>query len=232
MAKETAVVLCSGGLNSAVAAKVAAAEYVITLLHVRFPHRSSTREEAGFKQLVEALQPEKHLTIDMGHFAQIGGNARVSKKMQIEDAMAIGESGAHTYIPGMIGTMIGAAFNWADVIRATRIVVGVTEELGPPAPRLATIYPDHSREFLEITKHAYEAASPNRRVTLDMPLIDLKRAEIIKLGLRMGAPFGHTWSCLSSNEEACGACIGCATRNRGFAEAGVPDPLFCEVAGV
>lgn len=232
MAKETAIVLCSGGLNSAVAAKVAAAEYTVALMYIRFAHRSSDKEEICFKRLVESLQPEKHLTVDMQHFAQIGGNARVSKKLQIEDAMAIGESGAHTYIPGLIGSLIGAAFNWADVIRASRIVIGVTEELGPPAPRLATIYPDHSREFLEITKQAYEAASPNRRVTLDMPLIDLKRAEIIKLGLRMCAPFRDTWSCLSSNEEACGACIGCATRNRGFAEAGVPDPLFCEATTV
>lgn len=230
MAKETAVVLCSGGLNSAVAAKVAAAEHLVALLHVNYPHRAANRESAAFERMIEALNPDKHLSIDMGHFAQIGGNARVSKRIQIEDAMAIGESGAHTYIPGLVGTLIGAAFNWADVIRATRIVIGVTEELGPPAPRLATIYPDHSREFLEITRQAYELASPNRRVTLEMPLIDLKRAEIIKLGLRMGAPFADTWSCLSSNEEACGACIGCATRNRGFAEAGVPDPLFCDAA--
>lgn len=230
MAKETAVVLCSGGLNSAVAAKVAAAEYSIALLHVSFPHRASGREAASVERIVGKLNPEKHLTLEMQHFAKIGGNARVSKRMQIEDAMAIGESGAHTYIPGLIGTLVGAAFNWADVIRASRIVIGVTEELGPPAPRLATIYPDHSREFLEITRQAYEAASPNRRVTLEMPLIDLKRAEIIKLGLRVGAPFADTWSCLSNNDEACGACIGCATRNRGFAEAGVPDPLFCEAA--
>lgn len=228
MAKDMAVVLCSGGLNSAVVAKLTAAEHSIGLLHVNFGHRSAAKESACFGALVEAMQPETQLTIDMPHFEQIGGNARVSHKLHIEDAAAIGEAIPHSYVPGMMGTLVGAAFNWATVIGATRVVVGVSEESGPPAPRLASLYPDFSREFLDLTRQAYEVASPQRKVVVETPLIDLNRAEIIKLGQRLGTPFDMTWSCISSNDEPCGGCIGCATRMRGFVDAGIADALYCE----
>jgi len=230
MAKDMAVVLCSGGLNSAVAAKVAAAEHSLALLHVKFGHRAAGKEAECFAALAGGLEPEKRLVIEMPHFEQIGGNARVSRKLQIDDAMAIGESGTHSHVPGLIGTLVGAAFNWATVIGAARIIVGVSEELGPPTPRLASLFPDYSREFIEMTRQAYEVASPGRTIVVDAPLIDLNRAEVIMLGHRLGVPFDRTWSCLSSNDEPCGVCIGCATRNRGFADAGIPDALFCQPA--
>jgi 7-cyano-7-deazaguanine synthase len=231
MAKDMAVVLCSGGLNSTVAARVAAAEHSIGLLHVRFGHRAAAKEAECFAAVVEAMQPEKHLAIDMPHFEQIGGNARVSRKLQIEDAAAFGDAVPNSYVPGMMGTMIGAAFNWATVIGATRIVVGVSENAGANVPRLSTAFPDFSREFLELTRQAYEVASPKRPILVESPLIDLSRAEIIKLGLRLGTPIEKTWSCISSNDEPCGACIGCATRLRGFVDAGIPDAHYCEPVG-
>ena len=226
MAKETAVVLCSGGLTSTVVAHAAAQEFNRALLHVNFPHRSAKREATCFDEQVKALSPDKWLTVDMPHFEQIGGNARVSRKMQIEDAMAIGDARSNAHVPGMIGTFIGAAYNWAHTIGASRILVGVVEELGPPAPRLATIYPDYSCEFIELAKQAYEIASPERQFIVEAPLIDLNRTEIVKLGKRLNVPFEWTWSCLSMAEEPCGGCIGCATRNRGFIEAGFPDPVL------
>ncbi|MBX3395275.1 MAG: 7-cyano-7-deazaguanine synthase [Phycisphaerae bacterium] len=226
MAKPKAVVLCSGGLNSAVLSMMARQEHIIALLHARFKHRSDEKEAALFEKQVEFLEPQQHLTIEMPHYVTIGGNARVSRKYNMEDARAIGEGRSTCHVPGLISGLLSAAFTWANVIGAGKIMIGVSEDLGPPAPRTASIYPDYSREHLEMCRHAITAASMQKTIAVEMPLIDLRRAEIISLGHRLGAPFNLTWSCLASNDAPCGACIGCATRARGFVDAGIPDPIL------
>jgi 7-cyano-7-deazaguanine synthase len=230
MAKERAVVLCSGGLNSAVAAAVAASDHELAMLHARFGHRAAQREEICFKKQVASFDAAHALCIDMPHVEQIGGNARVSRKLPIEDALAIGEGRSTSHIPGLIGSLLGAAFQWASVIGATKIFLGVSEDLGPPGPRTGSIYPDHCREYVELLKYAYRFASDAKPLSLETPVIDLSRTEIIKLGSRLGAPFDLTWSCISSASEPCGGCLGCATRNRGFLDAALPDPILCEPA--
>ena len=232
MTKEKAVVLCSGGLNSAVAATLAGSDHALALLHVRFGHRAADREAEMFEKQVEFFGPVQHLSVEMPHFATIGGNGRVSRKMQIEDALAIGDGRCSSYIPGMIGTLLGAAFTWASVIGASKIYLGVSEDLGPPGPRTSSIYADYSREHIELFKHAYALASPEKPILIETPVIDLSRTDIVKLGNRLGTPFDSTWSCISSADDPCGACLGCATRNRGFLDAALPDPLLCESAAV
>lgn len=230
MAKEKAVVLCSGGMNSAVAATVAARDHELALLHARFEHRAATREEECFNKQVASFDATASLCIGMPHVEQIGGNARVSRKLPIEDAMAIGEGRSTSHIPGLIGSLLGAAFQWASVIGATKIFLGVSEDLGPPGPRTGSIYPDYCREYIELCKHAYRFASEHKPISIETPVIDLSRTEIVKLGNRLGTPFDLTWSCISSASEPCGGCLGCATRNRGFLDAALPDPVICEPA--
>lgn len=226
MAKPKTVVLCSGGLNSAVLSMMARQEHIIALLHARFKHRSDEIETALFEKQVEFFEPQQHLTIEMPHYVTIGGNARVSRKYNMEDARAIGEGRSTCHVPGLVSGLLSAAFSWASVIGAAKIMIGVSEDLGPPAPRTASVYPDYAREHIEMCRHAFAAASMQKPITVEMPLIDLRRTDIIKLGHRLGTPFELTWSCLASNETPCGACIGCATRARGFVDAGIPDPIL------
>jgi 7-cyano-7-deazaguanine synthase len=230
MAKEKAIVLCSGGLNSAVATSIAVRDFAVALLHVELGHRASPKESELFDRQAEFFAARERLTVEMPHFAAIGGNARVSRKRQIEDALAIGDGPSNCYMPGLIGTLVSAAFSWASTIEAAKIVLGVSENLGPPAPRTCTIYPDYSQEFLHLCNHLLGAVSRGRPVTIVTPLIDLSRAEIVRLGHRLGTPFELTWSCLSSASEPCGACLGCATRQRGFLDAAIPDPILLELA--
>ncbi len=230
MAKERAVVLCSGGMNSAVVATMAAGDHELAMLHARFEHRAAQREEECFRKQVASFDAAHELCIGMPHVEQIGGNARVSRKLPIEDAMAIGEGRSTSHIPGLIGALLGAAFQWASVIGATKIFLGVSEDLGPPGPRTGSIYPDYCREYIELYRHAFRFASEQRPISIETPVVDLSRTEIVKLGNRLGAPFDLTWSCISSPAEPCGACLGCATRNRGFLDAALPDPILCEPA--
>ncbi len=226
MAKERCVILSSGGLNSAVVTSIARHDYELSLLHVRLGHRASSREDELFAKQVEFFEAPRHLAVDMPHFAAIGGNARVSRKMQIEDALAMGEGKTNSYIPGLIKALLGVGFSWASVIGASKVYLGVSEDLGPPGPRTGSIYPDYAREHIEMCRHAYSAASPRRVMSIETPVIDLSRSDIVKLGHRLGTPFELTWSCISSNSESCGGCLGCATRGRGFLDAGLPDPIF------
>lgn len=226
MVTEQAVVLNSGGLNSAVVTAMALKEYAVKLLHVRYGHRSQTRETTLFEKQAEFLGVKEKLIVDMPHFAVIGGNARVSRKRQIEDATAIGEGTSNCYVPGLISSLLSAAFNWACVLGATKIFVGVSEDLGPPGPKTNSMYPDYSRDYIQLCNHLLGEASRGKPITVETPLIDMSRTEIVKLGNRLGTPFELTWSCLSSSTEPCGGCVGCATRNRGFLDAAIPDPVL------
>lgn len=228
MTKEKAVVLCSGGLNSAVTATIALNEHDVALLHVRFEHRAADREAELFEKQAEYFETSQELVVNLPHLAMMGGSARINPDLHIEDVMTIGDGKSSSYIPGLIGTLLNVGFTWASTIGASKVFLGVSEELGPPAPRLSSIYPDYSREYIELCKHAYAIASPYRPITIEMPIIDLSRTEIVKLGNRLGTPFSLTWSCISSGTEPCGVCIGCATRNRGFLDAAIPDPGLCK----
>jgi 7-cyano-7-deazaguanine synthase len=230
MSREKAVVLMSGGLNSAVAASVAAVDYNLAGMHVRFGHRAGERERDLFEGQANHFDIGERLITDMPHFAAIGGNARVSRKHLVQDAMATGEDVSTCYVPGLIGALVQAAFTWARAIDATRIFIGVSEDLGPPAPKLYLAYPDYSREYLQLCNHQLAVASPDKAVSVEMPLVDLTRSEIIKLGRRLETPFDLTWSCLSSASQGCGTCLGCATRNRGFLDAATPDPILLQSA--
>ncbi len=232
MAGEKSVVLCSGGLNSAVAAAIIVKESTAALLHVRYGNRAAEREEALFEKQADFFGVKERLVVDLPHLAVIGGNARVSRNRQVEDALAVGEGPCNCYVPGLIGTLVNVGLSWASTIGASKIVLGVSEDLGPPAPKTRSVFPDYSREFLLLCNHLVEDCTRHRPITVDAPIIDLKRSEIIKIGNRLNAPLDQTWSCLSSGSEPCGGCIGCATRSRGFLDAGIPDPLLLVPARV
>jgi 7-cyano-7-deazaguanine synthase len=230
MPSEKAVVLSSGGLNSAVLTSLARRDHEVALLHVRFGHRAAEREAELFEKQAAHFEIAHKLVIDMPHFAVIGGNARTSRKRQIEDALAIGEGEANTYVAGLVGAMISAAFSWAHTLAAAKVFIGISEDLGPPAPKTSLMYPDFSREYLQLCNHLFDVASPARPIALEAPLADLNRTDIVRLGHRLETPLELTWSCLSSGTQLCGACAGCATRARGFLSAGLPDPIFPQPA--
>ncbi|MBK8268001.1 MAG: 7-cyano-7-deazaguanine synthase [Planctomycetes bacterium] len=232
MAKTKAVVLCSGGLNSTVLATMTQQEHILTMMHVRIGHRADEREFELFEKQVDFFDPQHHISVEMPHFVAIGGNGRVDQDRDLENTRASAEGRSNSYIPGLVASLLSAACSWANVIGAGKIMIGVSEDLGPPGPRTSSIFPDFSREHVELCRNAILTETAPRALTVEMPLIDLPRADIIKLGQRLHAPFEMTWSCLSSGEEACGTCYGCVNRARGFVDAGLADPILSrEMAG-
>jgi len=226
MRTEKAVVLCSGGLNSAVVTSIARLEHDVTLLHARWGHRCEAKELDLFERLADSLGITQRVAIDLPYFTEVSGSARVNKRRQIEDALAMTAGQTSCYMPGLIGALLSAAFTQASSIHATKVFIGVSENLGPPAPPTSRLFPDYSREFMQLFNHLYLSATPERAISIETPVIDLSRADIVRLGNRLATPFELTWSCMSGTAEPCGRCLGCATRNRGFLDAAVPDPLL------
>ena len=229
---DRAVVLVSGGVNSAVITAIAREQYEPVLFHVGWNHRAAEREMAAFEQLAAHFGIEKTLAADLPCMAAFGGNSRVSKRLSIEDANTLSQETPSTFAPGVLPSMLGLAASWAGAIKARRIFVGISEGPGVSGPTLAQLYPDYRREFIQAYNLTLRYALPLKQdLLVEAPLIDLSRGEIVRLGLRCEIPFALTWSCYAGGNRPCGRCLGCVNRGQGFTKAGVADPLFLEAVG-
>lgn len=228
---ETAVVLVSGGINSAVAAAAAREQYDAALLHVGWGHRTAERELIAFQQIAAALRIERTLVADLNCLASIGGNARTSKRLAVEDAQTLGRTTPATFMTGLMPSMLSVAVSWAGVLGAKRVIVGISENHGVPGPLISELYPDRRREFIQAYNLMLHYAKPSQRELLvEAPLLEMSRVEVLRLGEQCGVPFDKTWSCYRSIETPCGRCHPCVTRIAGFMQAKMPDPLLLEPA--
>jgi 7-cyano-7-deazaguanine synthase len=228
---KTAVVLMSGGLRSAVTACVAKEEYDLALLHVTFGQRTAEREQQAVEEIAAHLKVTHSLVTELPFPGEIGGNARVDKKIPIEDAAAIGPNVPNTFVPGLMPSILGIATGWAANLRAERIFVGVSEKSIGNARPGGALYPDHRREFYQRYGYLLETALPGKtRIKIDIPLIDFSEKDTLRLGAKLKTPFHLTWSCLRNSDSPCGSCCGCASRAEAFVGAGAIDPIAAVAA--
>ena len=231
MAADKAIILTSGGINSAVAAAVAKEQYTAVLLHIAWGHRAADREPIAFEQTAANLKIEKTMVAEMSSLAMFGGNARVSRRIAVEDAVTLGSEAPATFMLGLMPSMLSVAATWAGAIGATKIIVGISENHGVAGPTISELYPDRRREFLQSFNLMLQYSKPaNRLLLVEAPLLDLSRAEVIRLGERLGVRYDSTWSCYRNSDTPCGRCHPCTTRAAGFMRSGIPDPLLLKIA--
>ena len=224
---DKAIVLLSGGLNSAVAAATLADTHQLHMLFASFGQQSQEREVAAFESLCTHFHSQHHWRVELSHFKQVGGNATVDPKREIEDAQALDNDVANTFVAMLLPTLLDVAASFAFRIGANHIVMGVSEALNEPGPGVGVMYPDNRREFIMNYQYMIESAMPERtQIKIETPLMDFSRTEIVKLGQRLKVPFESTWSCYEGGEAPCGKCFGCASRASGFLQAAIPDPLI------
>jgi 7-cyano-7-deazaguanine synthase len=220
---DKAVVLVSGGINSSVAAAVAREKYECALLHVSWGHRAAEQEREAFEHISSIL------TLDS--FTEFGGSARVSKRLAIENASALRGDIPLTFTLGLMPTMLSMATAWAGALKAKRIIVGTSEHHGVPGPVISDLYPDYRHEFIQSMNLLLHYCKPKAMpLVVEAPLIEMNRAEVIKLGQRFHIPYERTWSCYEGNSTPCRLCLACATRAAGFVQSGQPDPLLPHAA--
>jgi 7-cyano-7-deazaguanine synthase len=224
--KPKAVVLLSGGMDSCVTAAIANQTHRLAVLHVSYAQRTERRERRSFDEVADYYRVRERLAIRLDAFAQIGGSALTDERITVPES---GAALAHetgipiTYVPFRNAHFLSAAVSWAEVIGAAAIFIGAVAEDSSGYPDCR---PEYYRAFAELIK---QGTRPETHIEIVTPVIAMKKNEIVRRGVELGAPLDRTWSCYQFEDEACGMCDSCRLRLRAFAEAGLPDPIAYRV---
>lgn len=215
-----AVCLVSGGMDSCVTAAVAREENdSLALLHVSYGQRTQGRERRAFEELADFYKVSRRLVVSLEHLARIGGSSLTDSSIPVSEADLASKEIPTSYVPFRNAHLLAAATSWAEVIGATSVYIGAVAED-------SSGYPDCRPEFYEAFQRAIDAGTrPATRIQIRTPVIRMRKSEIIRRGLELGAPLELTWSCYRAEALACGTCDSCALRLRAFREAGVADPI-------
>lgn len=219
MGRELAVVAVSGGLDSCVTAAVASQNYNLAFVHFNYGQRTEKRELQAFHDLADYYDVKKRLIIDFYHLAKIGGSSLTDFSIDVTEANLESKDIPTSYVPFRNANILSAAVSWAEVIGAKKVFIGAVNED-------SSGYPDCRPEFINSFNKVIEnGTKPETSISVEAPIIELNKSEIIKLGAETNAPLHLTWSCYKNEDEACGDCDSCALRLRGFQTAGMEDPI-------
>lgn len=220
---ERAVVLLSGGLDSAICAAIASKDHEVYALTFDYGSRHS-KEISSAKSLAKHLAMKKHLIVKVD-LAAIGGSSLLDENAPVTTTTKkkdIGKDIPSTYVPARNLTFLSMGVAFAEAVGAVKLFIGANaiDYSG---------YPDCRPEFISAFQNAVNKGTKcgvnGKPVKIIAPLIDLSKAEIIKKGKELGVPFEKTWTCYLGGKKACGKCEACVLRLAGFREAGLRDPL-------
>lgn len=233
--RPTAVILCSGGLDSTTCMAIAADRgHRLVALSFDYGQRHSVELDAA-KAVAARFGVERHYVLRLDLFKAIGGSALTEAGLDVPKHGAVEDLSDEipvTYVPARNLVFLSYAVGVAEVEKAAHIYIGVNavDYSG---------YPDCRPEFIEAfqgaarlaTKAGVESTGPRRGLTVHTPLIDLTKAGIIQLGHSLSAPYELTHSCYDPQPDhqgelaSCGRCDSCLLRLKGFEEAGLADPI-------
>src|SRR5215467_12161339 len=222
-----AVVLLSGGMDSCVCLATARERHGadnVALLHASYGQRTESREAKAFGAIADFYGIKHRLLVRLDYFRAIGGSALTDPHIAVpENELGapgpVGGAIAVTYVPFRNAHFLSVAVSWAEAIGAGAIYIGAVAED-------SSGYPDCRPEYYKVFQELIRVGTrPETEIEIVTPVITLKKSEIIRRGLGLGAPLHLTWSCYQDEEMACGACDSCLLRLRAFAEAGAIDPI-------
>jgi 7-cyano-7-deazaguanine synthase len=215
-----AVVLLSGGLDSATTLAIARAEgYECHALSVHYGQRHAAELDAA-RRVADALGASAHRIVGV-ELGGVGGSALTDARIAVPETP--GEGIPVTYVPARNTVLLALALGWAEVLGARDLYIGVNavDYSGYPDCR-----PEFIAAFESLAGLATKAGVEGARFAVHAPLVHARKADIIRRGIGLGVDFAITVSCYQADEEgrACRRCDACRLRSAGFAAAGVPDP--------
>lgn len=212
------VVLLSGGMDSCVCAALAVRDYETAALHISYGQRTEGREQESFERICDRLGIRTRLIVRNEALKAIGGSALTDETIAVPESQDVGREIPVTYVPFRNAHFLAVAVSWAEVLGASKIYIGAVEQD-------SSGYPDCRPAYYQAYNQVIRAGTKEGGIEVVTPLIAMRKAEIVRLGLEVGAPFDLTWSCYSREDRACGVCDSCVLRLRAFQEAGAADPL-------
>jgi 7-cyano-7-deazaguanine synthase len=205
-------------MDSSVCAALAVRDHDAAAVHVSYGQRTEERERQSFLAICRRLQIRETLMVHNEALRAIGGSALTDGSIAVPEAEEVGREIPVTYVPFRNAHFLAVAVSWAEVLGAEKVYIGAVE---PDSSG----YPDCRPAYYEAFNLVVKTGTKEGKIEIVTPLIAMRKNEIVRLGLELGAPFDLTWSCYSREDQACGVCDSCVLRLRAFAAAGVKDPI-------
>ncbi|WAM33758.1 7-cyano-7-deazaguanine synthase QueC [Caldicellulosiruptor morganii] len=215
-----ALVVLSGGMDSTTLLYDVKSKGYETYA-ISFDYGQKHSKELEFAKKTCDLLKVPHKIVDISFFAKLAPSALTLANWQIPEGYYTDENMKQTVVPNRNMVLLSIATAYAISIRAQKLFYGAHAGDHP-------IYPDCRKEFVEAMKSAI-ALCDYHTVELEAPYIDLKKEDILKIGLKLGVDFSLTWSCYKGGEKACGKCGTCTERIEAFKKLGIKDPIEYEI---
>ena len=218
-----AVCLLSGGMDSSTLAYLAKSEsYDILALHLNYGQRTEKKERACAKKIAELLKAQEFIEVDVGYFSKFGASSLTDNAIAVELFEPARAHMPNTYVPFRNANLLSIATSSAEAKEADAIFIGV-QSLDYSG------YPDCRLQFIDAFQRVIDIGTKDStHITLKTPFIHMTKAEILKVGIKLGVPYEHTWSCYRNEDRACGTCGSCHFRKEAFGSIGATDPIEYE----
>ena len=214
-----AVCIMSGGMDSTLSAYIMKDEgYEIIAVHFNYDQRTQAKELECFENICTSLHVKQKYILDLDFFKQLGASALTDKTIEVP-TKGVEKGVPVTYVPFRNGIFLSMAAAIAEKEGAQIISIGVVEED-------SSGYPDCREEYIKAMQKAINLGTKDEtNIEIKMPLVHLKKSQIVQEALKLNVPLELTWSCYKNEEKACGVCDSCRLRLNGFETAGVTDPI-------
>jgi len=220
MSEQRAVILASGGMDSATAAAVAQdAGYELYMLHTSYGQQTESKEYECAQAQAEAFDAADFLHLTTDHLSKIGASSLTDDEMDVEEADLESDEIPSSYVPFRNANLLSMATSYAEANDCVAVFIGAHSED-------FSGYPDCRPEFFEAFQQVVNVGTkPETEISVEAPFVNSSKTDIAERGLELDVPYEHTWSCYQDESPACGTCDACAFRLQAFQNLGERDPI-------
>lgn len=215
-----AVILASGGMDSATAAAVAKERgYELYMLHTSYGQRTESKEYECAKAQAELFDAADFLHLTTDHLSKIGESSLTDETMDVEEADLESDEVPTSYVPFRNANLLAMATSYAEANNGDALFMGAHSED-------FSGYPDCRPEFFDAFQQVVNVGTKEEtQIDVEAPFTEWSKTDIAKKGVELDVPYELTWSCYRDKEPACGTCDACAFRLQAFQNIGIEDPI-------